>query len=146
MPSATATSYTQEEIGKAVGKSRSHRGGDPLAAGDPGELLREEAMALGIPSRSTLLEIAKVGDPAQMRQLLEKVGQQGLTRDDLRRDTRAASPAAGQPAKRKPYVFKFRSPDQTFQLNLTFRQSTVDRADLIRALEQILEEIRSTKD
>ena len=138
-------SYTQEEIGKAIGKSRSIIAEtlSLLAIPHP---LREEASALGISSRSTLIEIAKVGDPAKMRQLLEKVGQLGLTRDDLRRDTRGGKSGRGAASKRRPYVFKFRSPDKTFQLNLTFRQATVDRSDLIQALEKILEEIRSTKD
>ncbi len=137
--------YTQEEIAKAVGKSRSMVAETLSLLAIPAEL-REEAMALGITSRSTLLEVAKAGEPARMRQLLEKVGQQGLTRDDLRRDTRGTPGRRGKSAKRKPYVFKFRSPDRTFQLNLTFRQSTVERADLVRALEQILDEIRSAEE
>lgn len=137
--------YTQEEIGRAVGKSRSAVAETLSLLAIPREL-REEAAALGIDSRSTLLEIAKSGDPARMRLLLERVGQQGLTRDDLRRDTRAAKGGRKGAGKRKPYIFKFRSPDRTFQLNLTFRQSTVDRTDLIRALEQILDEIRSAEE
>lgn len=137
--------YTQEEIAKAVGKSRSMVAETLSLLAIPAEL-REEAMALGITSRSTLLEVAKAGEPARMRQLLEKVGQQGLTRDDLRRDTRGTPGRRGKSAKRKPYVFKFRSPDRNFQLNLTFRQSTVERADLVRALEQILDEIRSAEE
>jgi len=138
-------SYTQEAIARAVGKSRSTVAETLSLLGIPPEL-RDEAIALGVTSRSTLLEIAKAGDPARMRQLLEKVGQQGLTRDDLRRDTRTGSGRRGAASKRKPYVFKFRSPDRSFQLNLTFRQSTVDRGDLVRALEQILEEIRNAED
>lgn len=138
-------SYTQEAIARAVGKSRSTVAETLSLLGIPHEL-RDEAIALGVTSRSTLLEIAKAGDPARMRQLLEKVGQQGLTRDDLRRDTRTGAGRRGTTSKRKPYVFKFRSPDRSFQLNLTFRQSTVDRGDLVRALEQILEEIRSAED
>ena len=137
--------YTQEEVGKAVGKSRSIVAETLSLLAIPREL-REEAAALGISSRSTLLEIAKVGDPSRMRQLLEKVGQLGLTRDDLRRSTRSGKSGRGAAKTRKPYIFKFRSPDKTFQLNLTFRQATVDRSDLIRALEKILEEIRSAKD
>ena len=47
--------------------------------------LRKHALDLGIRSRSLLLEIAKLGDPAKMKALLEKVGRQGLNRDDVRR-------------------------------------------------------------
>lgn len=135
--------YTQEEIGRAVGKSRSLVAETLSLLRIPVDL-RREAQALGIESRSTLLEVAKAKSPDQMRALIENIGARGLTRDDLRRDTRAKGrPGASSSGRRKPYVFKFRAPDKTFALNLTFRQSTVDRGDLIRALEQILDEIRS---
>jgi len=137
--------YTQEEIARAVGKSRSTVAETLSLLRIPAEL-RQEAAALGIVSRSILLEVAKAKSPNEMRALLERVGRRGLTRDDLRRDTRGAAGAPGKSARRKPYVFKFRAPDKTFSLNLSFRQSTVDRDDLIRALEQILSEIRATRD
>ncbi|MCB1008746.1 MAG: ParB/RepB/Spo0J family partition protein [Acidobacteria bacterium] len=138
--------YTQEEIGRAVGKSRSLVAETLSLLRIPPEL-RSEAHALGIVSRSTLLEVAKAKSPEQMRSLLESIGARGLTRDDLRRDTRSQGRgSAASSGSRKPYVFKFRAPDKTFSLNLTFRQRTVDRDDLIRALEQILQEIRSASD
>jgi len=138
--------YTQEEIGKAVGKSRSLVAETLSLLRIPPEL-RSEAQALGIESRSTLLEVAKAKTPESMRALLESIGARGLTRDDLRRDTRKKGRShAASSGSRKPYVFKFRAPDKTFSLNLTFRQRTVDRDDLIRALEQILQDIRSASD
>ena len=80
-----------------------------------------------------------------MKALIEKAARQGLTRDDLRRDTREGR-KPGQPSRKKPYIFKFRAPDQRYALQLTFRQSTVDRTDLIRALEQILSDLRKAKE
>lgn len=137
--------YTQESIAKAVGKSRSLVA-ETLALLQIPERLRETAERLGIRSRSLLLEVAKLGDPAKMKALLERAGRQGLTRDDVRKDTREAARKAGAGGRRKPYVFKFKAPDQRYQLQLSFRQSTVDRTDLIHALEQILEELRNAKD
>ncbi len=137
--------YTQEQIGQAVGRSRSAIAEALSLLRIPAEL-RKEAQALGIESRSTLLEVAKVKSPEQMRALLESIGTRGLTRDDLRRNKRSGARGDSRGARRKPYVFKFRAPDRTFALNLSFRQSTVDRDDLIRALEQILEEIRGSAD
>jgi ParB family chromosome partitioning protein len=136
--------YSQEQIAKAVGKSR------PLVAETLALLqiplpLRKVAQDLGIRSRSLLLEIAKAGDPARMKALLEKVGRQGLTRDDVRRDVRGDKKAVSG-GRRKPYVFRFRAPDQRFALQVTFRQSTVDRGDLIQALEQILQDLRKSED
>ena len=138
--------YTQETIARAVGKSRSLVA-ETLALLQIPAGLRETAERLGIRSRSLLLEVAKLGDPAKMKALLERAGRQGLTRDEVRRDTReggARKPGAGE--RRKPFVFKFKAPDRRYQLQLSFRQSTVDRTDLIRALEQILDELRSAQD
>lgn len=137
--------YTQEEIARAVGKSRSMVA-ETLALLQIPDNLRETAERLGIRSRSLLLEVAKLGDPAKMKSLLERAGRQGLSRDDVRRDTRDAGRKPGATGRRKPYVFKFKAPDQRYQLQLSFRQSTVDRTDLIHALEQILEELRNARD
>ena len=83
-----------------------------------------------------------------MTALLEKIGRQGLSRDDVRRDTREPKRPAGATgsARRKPFVFKFKAPDRRFQLQLSFRQSTVDREDLIRALEEILEGLKTSEE
>ena len=72
-----------------------------------------------------------------MIQLLERVSSLGLSREDLRR--RGPKAAAGQ--RRKPYVFSFKSPDKSYRLNLAFRRSSVDRQDLITALEEILKKL-----
>jgi ParB family chromosome partitioning protein len=136
--------YTQEKIAKAVGKSRSLVAETLALLQIPGPL-RKLAGDLGLRSRSLLLEVAKAGNPARMKALLEKAARQGLTRDDLRRDQRSA---AGKrvAARRKPYVFRFKAPDKRYDLQLSFRQSTVDRDDLIQALEQILEELRTSEE
>lgn len=138
--------YTQENIARAIGRSRSLVAETLALLQIPADL-RRVAESLGIRSRSLLLEVAKLGDPAKMKALLDRVGRQGLTRDDVRRDTRGeGGKRPGAAGRRKPYVFRFKAPDQRFQLQLSFRQSTVDRSDLIHALEQILEEIKNAED
>jgi ParB family chromosome partitioning protein len=142
-------SYTQEQIAKAVGKARSTVA-EALALLAIPEGIRERADALGIQSRSALLEIAKAGDSEAMRALIERAGRQGLSRDDLRRSAREGAKGGARSAaaarRKKPYVFKFRAPDRRFSLNLSFRQSTVDKADLVRALKQILAEIPNAEE
>ena len=139
--------YTQEQIAKAVGKARTSITESLSLLAIPAEL-RRAAEAMGIRAKSALLEVAKAGDPARMRSLLEKAGRLGLTRDDLRKAERgkAAKRGASSSSRHKPYIFKFRSPDRKYSLNLTFRQSTVERQDLIEAIEQILEQLRAAKD
>jgi ParB family chromosome partitioning protein len=137
--------YTQEQIAKAVGKSRTSVTESLSLLAIPPEL-RRAAEAMGIRAKTALLEIAKAGEPAKMKSLLEKAGRLGLTRDDLRKAERSKGGKGGGAGRKQPYVFKFRSPDRKYSLNLTFRQSTVEREDLISAIEQILEQLRNAKE
>lgn len=139
----TLHSYTQEQIAQAVGRSRSSVAESLGLLTLPPEV-RERALELGIQAKSALLELAKVSDPKALEALLARAGREGLSRDDLRTEVRKGPAARGGTARKRPFAFKFRAPDKSFQLQLQFRQSTVEKSDLIRALEQILEEIRNT--
>jgi ParB family chromosome partitioning protein len=134
-------SYTHEEISAAVGKSRTVVTESLSLLAMPARV-RDTVQALGITSKSLLLEVLKGENEPEMIRLLEEVARQGLNRDDLRRRLRRD---AGKPGHRKPYVFKFRSPDKTYSLSLTFRQREVEKDDLIRALEQIIHQLREAK-
>ena len=135
--------YTHEEIAGAVGKSRTVIT-EALALLQMPPRVRDTVQALGIQSKSLLLEVLKVDDEKEMLELLEQVANQGLNRDDLRRRMRKRHKKSSS-RRRKPYVFKFRSPDKSYNLSLTFRQTEVDRRDLIRALEEILRQLREDK-
>jgi ParB family chromosome partitioning protein len=131
-------SYTHEEIATAVGKSRTViTEGLSLLQMPP--RVRDTVQALAITSKSLLLEVLKAGDEQEMIELLEEVARRGLNRDDLRQRLRRGDKAGG---RRRPYVFRFKSPDKSYSLSLTFRQSEVDKDDLVRALEQILADLR----
>jgi ParB family chromosome partitioning protein len=135
---AESHTYTHEEIAEAVGKSRSVIT-ESLSLLQMPPRVRDTVQALAITSKSLLLEVLKAGSEAKMIQLLEEVARLGLNRDDLRRRLRNDR---GKSTRRRPFVFRFKSPDKTYNLSLSFRQSEVDRDDLIRALEQILTELR----
>jgi ParB family chromosome partitioning protein len=130
--------YTHEEIATAVGKSRTViTEGLSLLQMPP--RVRDTVQALAITSKSLLLEVLKAGDEQEMIELLEEVARRGLNRDDLRQRLRRSDKGNG---RRRPYVFRFKSPDKSYSLSLTFRQSEVDKDDLVRALEQILADLR----
>lgn len=141
--------YTHEQISQAVGKSRTVIT-EGLALLEMPSEVREAAISLGVTSKSLLLEIVKYANsPEEMLALLERVAAQGLSRDDLRaaasaRKTTSKNSGAGQ--RQKPYTFKFRAPDKTYNLQMSFRRSTVDRDDLITALEEILQQLRSSEE
>lgn len=130
--------YTHEEIADAVGKSRTVIT-ESLSLLQIPARVRDTVQALGISSKSLLLEVLKAGSEAEMIELLEEVARRGLNRDDLRQRLRRDR---GKLGRRKPYVFRFKSADKSYSLAMTFRQSEVDRDDLIRALEQILTGLR----
>jgi ParB family chromosome partitioning protein len=137
---AETHSYTHEEISEAVGKSRTVVT-ESLSLLQMPPRVRDTVQALGIASKSLLLEVLKAGSEEEMIELLEEVARRGLNRDDLRQRLRRGD-KGGKSSRRRPYVFRFKAPDRTFNLSLTFRQSEVDKDDLIRALEQILTDLR----
>ncbi|MCG8455020.1 MAG: ParB/RepB/Spo0J family partition protein, partial [Holophagales bacterium] len=132
--------YTHEAISKAVGKSRTVVT-ESLALLAIPTRVREAAQALGIRTKSILLEILKAESEEEMIRLLEQVSTLGLNRDDLRRRTRSDKKKDGQ-LRRKPYVFNFKPEDKRFSLSLKFRQSSVSRGELIETLETILAGLR----
>jgi ParB family chromosome partitioning protein len=132
--------YTQEEIATTVSKARTVVT-ESLALLQMPPRARDAVQALGLTSKSLLLEVLKAGSEEEMIRLLEEVARQGLSRDDLRRRMRKSAQGGGGRRKR-PYTFKFRAPDKTYSLAISFRQSEVDKSDLIRALESILSELR----
>jgi len=138
---AESHGYTHEEIAEAVGKSRTVIT-ESLSLLQMPPRARDTVQALGITSKSLLLEVLKGGSEPEMIELLEEVARRGLNRDDLRQRLRRER--GGRSGRRKPYVFRFKAPDRTFSLSLSFRQSEVDEDDLIRALEQILADLRKS--
>ena len=137
---AESHGYTHEEISESVGKSRTVVT-ESLSLLQMPPRVRDTVQALGITSKSLLLEVLKAGSEGEMIDLLEEVARRGLNRDDLRQRLRRGD-KGGKSGRRKPYVFRFKAPDRTFSLSLSFRQSEVDPEDLIRALEQILADLR----
>ncbi len=133
--------YTHENISKAVGKSRTVVT-ESLALLAIPIRVRETAQALGISTKSILLEILKAETEEEMIRLLEQVSRHGLSRDDLRRQTRTDKTKSGAP-RRRPFVFNFRPEDKSYSLSLKFRQSSVSKDELINTLEGILEDLRT---
>ncbi|MDX1642751.1 MAG: ParB/RepB/Spo0J family partition protein, partial [Thermoanaerobaculia bacterium] len=134
--------YTHEEIAEAMGKSRTVITESLSLLNLPAEI-RRLADSLGVTSKSLLLEVGKLGDPEEMRLAIEQAAENRLNRDELRRRTRRprkSAPKSG--TAKKPYVFRFRAPDKSYKLSLSFQSETVEREDLIDALEQTLFELR----
>lgn len=136
--------YTQEQIAAAVSKARSSVT-ESLQLLKMSQRVRGAADALGVHSKSLLLGVQKAAEGDSERiALLEQIAASEITRDDLRsKAQRKKKGRASSGSKSKRPVFTFKDPDKTFSLSLRFRQSEVEKRDLISALEQILDELRT---
>jgi ParB family chromosome partitioning protein len=128
--------YTHEDLARRLGKSRTSITESLSLNGMPPEV-RKLCRLADISSKSLLLQVVRQGDSQKMVALIEKIAREGaVTRQTLRE---AAKPKPGRP---KAFVFNYRPPTKAFQLKLRFRKGRVDKAEIIQALEAILEELR----
>lgn len=137
--------YTQEQIAKAVSQARTSVT-ESLQLLKLSQRVRGCADALGIHSKSLLLGVLKAGaTETEQIHLLERIAAQELTRDDLRDKVREkkAARTGKTPARSSKPVFTFKDPDKQFSLSVRFKQSEVEKDDLISALEKILDELRA---
>ena len=134
--------FKHDDVAKRIGKSRSSVT-ESLALHAMPEEVRELCRLADIASKSLLLQVVRQGDPQKMIAFVEQLtrGIGSATREQAR------AVAARQSDKRKPgrpkaFVFKYVPPAKSFNLNLRFRKSSVEREEIISALTEILEELK----
>ena len=133
--------YTHEDMARRLGKSRTSIT-ESLALNNMPDEVKNLCRLADIHSKSLLLQIVRVGDSQKMIALIEKISRGGgATREAVRQET--AKPKAGRP---KAYVFSYRAPTKAFKLQLRFTKSRVDREEVIAALQDIIKELRETKE
>jgi len=131
--------YTHEMVARKLGKSRTTITETISLANIPQEI-REECRRADITTRSTLFQIARCETREQMLALLAEIKAHGLTRDE----TRAVARAEREPdvvERAKPFVFRFKAPDERFSLSLQFRKSDVDRKEVIETLRGLIKQL-----
>ena len=133
---ASRHGYTQQQIADAVGKSRVSVT-ESMSLLEIPEDLRDRCRRADINARSVLLEIARVKDPALMREAIRQVIA-GSTRDDLR----TAKKTSGSKRPRR-FAFVYGPKGGQFKLNLSFHKSRVDRTELIDTLRQIIKQLEA---
>jgi ParB family transcriptional regulator, chromosome partitioning protein len=134
-------SYTHEMMAERLGRSRSTIT-EMLSLTVMPEEVRELCRLADIQSKSVLLQIVRQSDPGKMVALVDKLQQEGKTRDDVRRLTQREKSGRGRP---RNFVFRYQPQEKTFTLNLQFRKSQVPRDEIIHALEAILENLRADR-
>ena len=134
---ATRHRYTQQQIADAIGKSRVSVT-EAISLLDIPSDLREVCRRADISARSVLLQIARLKDPAKMREAITSVAR-GSTREDLRARKRESE---GKKSSRH-FSFVYRPKGGPFRLNLSFHKSRVDRGELIDTLRQIVKQLEA---
>jgi ParB family chromosome partitioning protein len=131
--------YTHEEIAKKLGKSRTVIT-EMLSLNRMPEEVQERCRQADIVSKSMLLQIVRLQSADDMHRLIDKITGEGYTREQARRFKRQED----RPSPRlRPFTYRYKPESEAFQVTLTFKKPEVDRQELIRALQEMLDGLLS---
>jgi ParB family transcriptional regulator, chromosome partitioning protein len=131
--------YTHEDIARKIGRARSSVT-ETLSIRLIPDSVRKDCLEQGIVSKSLLLQIARQPNEKKMGEMVHRIAQGGLTRDEARRARKEETESAPRP---QPYIFDFQAEDGSFHLRLQFRKSQVSPDELAAVLRAILRRIES---
>jgi len=132
--------YTHDDIAKKIGRARSSVT-EVLSLRIIPSSIRSLCVEHGIVSKSLLLQIARQPSEKKMQEMVDRIIQGGLTRDEARQVRKEESPTTTD--RPKPFLFDFRPQDDAFRLRIQFRKSQVSREELASILREILHELES---
>ncbi len=132
--------YTHEEIARKLGKSRSVIT-EALSLNRMPEEIQERCRRADITSKSMLLQIVRQDSIQKMHELVDRIADSGITREEARQFGQHDSPGA----RARNYVFRYRPEDESFRFSLTFSKGEVDRAELIDALQKVIERLKAAE-
>lgn len=136
----TQFEYTHEDVAKKIGRARSSVT-ETLSLRNIPESLRKKCVEHGIISKSLLLQIARQPTEKKMIEMMHRIMQGGLTRDEARRERRDEQ---GGPQRPQPFIFQFEPENESFRFRIQFKKSHVSRDELIVTLREILGQLEGT--
>jgi ParB family transcriptional regulator, chromosome partitioning protein len=131
--------YTHDDIAKKIGRSRSSVTETMSLRLIPDEV-RHTCIENGIVSKSLLLQVARQPTEKKMHEIVHRIVQGNLTRDEARKARKEEMESAPRP---QPFVFDFESDDGAFRIRLQFRKSHVGTEELAAALRTVLRRLES---
>jgi ParB family chromosome partitioning protein len=144
--------YTHQQVAEAVGRSRVTVTESLSLLHIPAPI-RDLCRHADISAKGVLLEIAKAGDNAAMEQLVQEIVEERLDRAAIRRrragladqdDGHQDPSEAARDQTRRPYTIRFRNPERSFSMSLSFRTETEpEPRQVIAALKEIIHELES---
>ncbi len=126
--------YTHDDIARKISKARSSVT-ETLSLRNIPESLRKRCVEKGIVSKSLLLQVSRQPNERKMLEMVHRIAQGGLTRDEARRERREEITAGPRP---QPFIFNYQPENESFRLRIQFRKSHVSRDELIATLRSIL--------
>jgi ParB family chromosome partitioning protein len=135
--------YTHEEVSKKVGKSRSTVTEAITLAAIPEEI-REECRRADINVKSMLLQVVRQPDTKMMQEMIKILANRELTRDEARAIVRERKFKEGGAEAPKPFTYKFHLPAPNVKVEVRFRKSEVEKAEIVEALKLVLAELENS--
>ena len=139
---ATRFEYTHDDVAKKIGRARSSVS-ETLTLRNIPEALRKKCIEAGITAKGMLLQIAKQPTEKKMAEMLARILQGGLSREEARRERIDEQEA---PRKPQPFIFHYEPEDDAFRFRLQFKKSHVSRDELIRTLRDILAQLEGASE
>lgn len=96
-------------------------------------------------NRSLLIEVSKLRNEPEMRQLIETIHERGLKREDTRDLTKLLKDTPKEEGKKlRHYIFHY-SPKETraYSIRIEFKKETVSRQEIVKALEELLAKLKT---
>ena len=129
--------YTHEEIARKLGKSRTVIT-EVLSLNRIPEEVQERCRQADIMSKSMLLQIVRQDTPEEMHHLVDKITGEGLTREEARRFNRDDKQVGN---RSRNFTFSYKPEGRDFKFNMTFQRQDVDKAEVILALQGVIEKL-----
>jgi ParB family transcriptional regulator, chromosome partitioning protein len=131
--------YTHDDIAKKIGRARSSVTETMSLRLIPDDV-RKACVEKGVVTKSLLLQVARQPSEKKMHEMVQRIAQGALTRDEARRARQEETAIAPRP---QPYLFTYKADDESFTARIQFRKSHVTREELASTLRAILREIES---
>jgi ParB family chromosome partitioning protein len=131
--------YTHDDIAKKIGRARSSVT-ETMSLRVIPESVRRECVENGIVSKSLLLQVSRQPNEKKMTEMVHRISQGGLTRDEARKSRKDETGAAPRP---QPFVYNYEAEDGSFTVRLQFRKSHVSQDELAAAVRAVLRRLES---
>jgi len=127
---------SHNDIARKIGKSRSLIT-ETLTLTYIPEDIRTLCQNHGIIAKSTLLQIARQETHAEMLKLANAIINKGMNREEARKARQVDNSKSI-----KPFTFRFKPEQGSFNITVKFKKSEVEKQELIKALEEAIEKLK----